>query len=82
MKISIEISKYPLTQEYEQPILQFIERLHQHPGLEVHTNTMSTQVFGDFHQVMEAVQNAMFQSFTQVQKSVLVMKFINADLRP
>ncbi len=31
MKISVEISMYPLIEEFETPILQFIERLRNHP---------------------------------------------------
>ncbi len=46
MKLSVEISKYPLTSDYIEPIKGFIAELNQQPGLRVITNTMSTQLFG------------------------------------
>jgi len=39
MNISVEISMYPLTTNYESPILQFIEKVNQHPDIKVMTNT-------------------------------------------
>ena len=46
MRISVEISMYPLKDEYIPGIQAFIDRLNKYPELKVITNTMSTQVFG------------------------------------
>lgn len=81
MKISVEISMYPLLEEYETPILQFIERLKAHPGLLVRTNTMSTQVFGDFETVAGALTAEIRTSFEEGIPSIMVMKWINLDVR-
>lgn len=49
MKISIEISLYPLAEEkFKTEIWAFIKRLRLVEGLNVVTNGMSTQVFGDY----------------------------------
>ena len=80
MKASLEISMYPLDKAYERPILDFIERLNGHPELSVHTNTMSTQVFGDYDALMAAVTKEMKRSFEQEPSVVMVMKVINSDL--
>lgn len=82
MKLSVEISKYPLHQDYIPFIKGFIERLNAHPGLEVHTNTMSTQVFGDYDVVMSAITQEIKRSHQEYGKAVFVCKFIGGDLSP
>ena len=52
MDIGVEISLYPLHQQYIPPIQNFIDRLNTDPRLRVVTNSMSTQVFGDYDVVM------------------------------
>jgi len=80
MKTSIEISYYPLTESYLKPIGQFIERLHQHPEITIRTSGMSTQIFGEYDNVMSAVTREIKQSL-ELPHSVFVMKVINADLQ-
>ena len=82
MQLSIEISKYPLNEDYIPIIQDFIDRLNTYPSLTVITNTMSTQVFGEYDEVMKAVSAEMKSSFSKEIKQVIVMKFINSDLRP
>ncbi len=79
MKISVEISYYPLNEQYKPYIKGFIAALNSNKSLVVKTNTMATQVFGEFDEVMSTVQNSMKQAF-ELPHSVFVMKFINADL--
>lgn len=79
MKISVEISYYPLNEAYKRPILAFIESLKENPGLVVRTNTMATQVFGDYEQVMDTLKHCMKRAF-ELPHSVFVMKMVNADL--
>lgn len=81
MKISVEISMYPLQEEYETPILLFIEGLKRHPDLTVRTNTMSTQVFGDYDALAQALFEEVKIAFKSGIPSVLVMKWINLDAR-
>ena len=47
MELSVEISKYPLADDYKPAIRDFIHRLLATDGLVVECNTMSTQIFGD-----------------------------------
>ena len=82
MNISVEISMYPLTESYESPILQFIEQLHQHPNLHITTNTMSTQIFGKYEEVMNALTPEIRAAFLAEPTTIMVMKIINADLSP
>ena len=80
MKTSVEISYYPLNQEFIPHIKNFIERINKYPKLVVQTNTMSTQIFGEYKDVMNVLTNEIEKSFA-LSHSVFVMKIINADLK-
>lgn len=82
MQLSVEISKYPLAEDYKGPILAFLEQLAQETEIEVLTNTMSTQIFGEYDAVMQALQRCMRWSMERYGKLVFVCKFIPGDLRP
>jgi uncharacterized protein YqgV (UPF0045/DUF77 family) len=82
MQLSVEISKYPLANvDYVAAIKDFIERLHQHDGLDIQTNVMSTQVFGDYDKVMQALNIELKDSFEKYQTTVFVCKFIPGNLK-
>lgn len=79
MKTSVDISYYPLNVEYIPPILDFIGRLNNYEGIIAQTNGMSTQVFGEYFDVMDAITKEIHKSF-EIPHSVFVLKIINADL--
>jgi len=80
MKISIEISMYPLDDNFGTYILNFIKQLNNYPSISVKTNSMSTQIFGKYEEVMDAIKKEMKPVFAEKYKTVMVMKIINADL--
>ena len=80
MKTSVEISYYPLNENYLKPIGDFIDRLNTYEELIVKTNGMSTQVFGDYDAVMEAITREIKTSI-KLPHSVFIMKVINAELQ-
>jgi len=82
MELSVEISKYPLSEDYIPAIKDFIERLQATEGLSVLGNTMSTQVFGDYDLVMDTLKEEMRRSYEQFGKAIFVCKFIGANLDP
>ena len=79
MNTSIEISYYPLKDDFIPHILDFINRLNKHEKLSVKTNGMSTQVFGEYFDVMNAITKEIHKSF-ELPHSVFILKIINADL--
>ncbi|MFK7937212.1 MAG: YkoF family thiamine/hydroxymethylpyrimidine-binding protein [Saprospiraceae bacterium] len=79
MQASVEISMYPLTKDYETPILDFIKRMNTYEGLKIETNKLSTQVFGDYDQIMAALQQEMKTSFEQDSTVIMVMKVLNVS---
>ena len=56
MKIVAEVSMYPLTSEYIPPIDDFLAQLNAEPSVEVKTNRMSTQLYGDHDTVMDLLK--------------------------
>ena len=82
MELSVEISKYPLTDNYIPAIKDFIDRLHAIEGLSVVGNTMSTQVFGDYDLVMDSLTEEIRRSYEQFGKAIFVCKFIGTNLDP
>lgn len=79
MKATIELSMYPFTPDYEGSILDFIHRLNQYPNLEVHTNSMSTQVFGEYETLMSILTKEIGESFQEDRTTVVVMKILNVS---
>ena len=77
MRVAVDISLYPLDADFIPPIKDVIERLNGYPGLEVVTNPMSTQLRGEFDEVMAALNKEIGTTFEQVPKAVFVMKILN-----
>lgn len=77
----VEISLYPLADEFIPAIQAFIDRLNTHAGLKVVTNSMSTQVFGDYDHVMGVLTREMRTTFAGGRKAIFVMKVLG-PLRP
>ena len=82
MKLSVEISKYPLHQDYIPFIKGFIDRLNTYDDLKVITNTLSTQIFGDYDLVMSVLSTEIKRSYEEFGKAIFVCKFLSGDLSP
>jgi uncharacterized protein YqgV (UPF0045/DUF77 family) len=76
MDIGVEISLYPLHQDYLPPIRDFIQRLNADARLRVVTNSMSTQVFGDYDAVMPTLVRELRATLAASDKAVFVMKLL------
>ena len=76
MNIGVEISLYPLRNDYIPPIRGFIERLNADYRFKVITNDMSTQVFGEYDDVMSALTREIKPTFENDGKSIFVMKVL------
>ena len=74
--ISVEISLYPLSSEYIPEILGFITRLRENPKLTIVTNTMSTQVQGDYDEVWDTLKREMRPNLTGKHHVVFATKFL------
>lgn len=79
MRISVEMSLYPLQTEYVSEILDFLEELKKVEGLSINTNTMSTQIHGEYDLVMSSIAKCLKGPFESGVPMALVTKFLNID---
>lgn len=77
MKVAVDISLYPLDADFIPPIKNVIDRLNMHKELEVWTNAMSTQLIGEFDDVMSALKEELGTTFELLPKAVFVIKMFN-----
>lgn len=78
MDIGVEISLYPLTADYAPLIRAFVARFNADERFRVQTNSMSTQVFGAYEPLLDALRQELRTTFaaltTDTQRAVFVMK--------
>ena len=85
MKLTAELSVYPLREDYKVAVLSFIDELLKEQQVVAVTNSMSTQVSGEDEAVFKAIQAALKASYERFGRQVLVAKFIPehfADIGP
>ncbi len=76
MNISLEISLYPFAEDYPDDVKFFLEKIYSRPDLKVETNSMSTIISGDYHQIMALINDEIFHFFEN-NKAVFVLKVSN-----
>ena len=80
MVCSVEISMYPLKENFKPSIIAFIKNLRKYSFVKVTTNGMSTQVFGEYKRVMNAINTEMENTFLNENSVVFNLKVINSYL--
>ena len=80
MRVTAEMSLYPLQGQPLEKILAFIAEIASDPHIEVVVNQLSTQVRGELGEVMRAITTAIDRSFHAGGAQALVLKVLNADL--
>lgn len=77
MQALVEITKYPLSKDYDKPILDFLHRMEQHNGLDLTVGETSTIMRGDYNVLMGALVKEMEVSFNSENRTVFVLKILN-----
>jgi uncharacterized protein YqgV (UPF0045/DUF77 family) len=80
MKITVDISMYPLDSDYKPPIKKFIRRLRTYPDLEIVSNQLSTQLCGEFEEVTAALNSCMHETMLEDGRVVFVTRYLNTGL--
>lgn len=80
MRVAVDISLYPLAEEFLPPIKDVIRRLNEHESVEVETNAMSTQLRGEYDDVMSVLEREIKRTFEQVPKAVFAIRILNNPL--
>jgi uncharacterized protein YqgV (UPF0045/DUF77 family) len=79
MQVMVELSLYPLANDYIGPIKSFIERLNTYTEIEVTTTSTSTQVSGEYQVVLALLGKEMQRTHEEVGQAIFVAKFLNFD---
>jgi uncharacterized protein YqgV (UPF0045/DUF77 family) len=80
MRVTAEMSLYPLQGVPLEKILAFIETINSESRIEVVVNQLSTQVRGELGVVMSTITKALERSFGNGGSQALVLKILHADL--
>ena len=76
MKTVAEISMYPLRSDYTPPIDDFLAQLNAESSVEVKTNRMSTQLYGDHDTVMDLLKRTTRSSRDRFGDVAFVVKLL------
>lgn len=78
MRISVELTLTPLQDNFEPAIIHFIKKLRA-SNLKVLENPLSTQVYGDYDEVMHVLTAEIKEAFELIEKGLLHMKIVKSD---
>ena len=78
MKISVELTLTPLQDDYEPAIINFIKSL-RNSGLMVLENPLSTQVYGEYDEVMKVLNREMKMALEAVERGLIYIKIVKSD---
>ena len=78
MKISVELTLTPLQNDFEPAIIHLIKKLRA-SNLKVLENPLSTQVYGEYDEVMSLLQNEIKEAFELLDNGLLYMKIVKTD---
>ncbi len=78
MKISVELTLTPLQDDFEPAIKDFIKKLRA-SGFTTIENPLSTQVYGDYEQVMSMLTNEIKNTLEAVESGIMFLKIVKSD---
>jgi len=88
MKLSVEISMYPLQDGYIHLIDDFLNVINENAAdvedvenIEIRTSNMSTRLYGDYQAVTTLLNQSMQRSMQLHGKIVFVCKYLEGDAR-
>jgi len=81
LEASVDISLYPLNEDYIPAIAEFIDRIGRYPEVAITRNDLSTQLFGDYDQIMDILKQEIRISWEKWGKGIFVIKFLMDDLQ-
>ncbi len=78
MKLSLDISLYPVCDNYIAIIKEFIAKIEKYENISILRNNISTQISGDYDIIMSILHKEIREVFEK-QRSVFVIKFLEGD---
>lgn len=78
MNISVELTLTPIQDNYEPAIINFIKQLRA-SGLTVKENPLSTQVYGEYDEVMAVLNKEIKTAFEAIDRGLMYVKIVKSD---
>ncbi len=78
MNISVELTLVPLQDNFEEPIIKFIQQLRT-SGFTIMENPLSTQIYGDYDSLMPYLTSEIKTAFKNEDNVLLNMKIVKSD---
>ena len=78
MKVSIELTLPPLSDDFERSIKTFIKKIRT-LGFKVMENPLSTQIYGEYDILMSGIQETIKETFEEESFVMLNMKIVKGD---
>ena len=78
MNISVELTLPPLKNDFETPIKAFIKSLRT-GGFTILENPLSTQIYGDYNQLMHFLTDEIRTVFEAEDVLILTLKIVKGD---
>jgi len=78
MKVSIELTLTPLSDDFEPSIKTFIKKIRT-LGFKVIENPLSTQIYGEYDSLMSCIQETIKETFEEESFVMLNMKIVKGD---
>ena len=79
MIATIEISMYPLTEQYKQKIIDFVLRFKKNKDIRVEVTGLSTRLVGEYDLLMDVLKNEMHSVFEN-GKAVFILKIAGKEM--
>lgn len=79
MEISVELTLSPLQDDFIAPIQKFIQVLRD-SGFKVLENPLSTQIYGDYDEIMKFLSEEIKETFAASEHVLLTMKIVKSNL--
>ena len=76
MKLSIELTMYPLKDNYRPVIEGFIDHLKDYKDIKIEVFPTCTVIMGEYESVMEVLSSSIKWSVNNKDKAVFISKFL------
>jgi uncharacterized protein YqgV (UPF0045/DUF77 family) len=77
MLITLEISYYPLQNNYENLVEEFIQEISKNNNIQIITGVMSSLIIGEYEEVMKVLEKSM-KEFLEKYPSVFKISLSNS----
>ena len=79
MNVTVEVSYYPLVNEFSEPVDAFLQKIRENKKVTLEVGTMSSLITGEFSEIMDLLKNTMKELMIKFP-SIFTLKISNSCL--